>query len=85
MNISLTPELEKFITDRVQSGLYNSASEVVREALRLLQEEYLLQEIKLAGLKREIQKGRESGSSKELDIEDVVSRGKKRLADKPTS
>lgn len=85
MNISLTPELEKFITDRVQSGLYNSASEVVREALRLLQEEYLLKEIKLAELKREIQKGRESGSFKELDIEDVVSRGKKRLADKPTS
>jgi antitoxin ParD1/3/4 len=85
MNISLTPELEKFITDRVQSGLYNSASEVVREALRLLQEEYLLKEIKLAELKREIQKGRESGSSKELDIEDVVSQGKKRLADKSTS
>jgi antitoxin ParD1/3/4 len=57
----------------------------VREALRLLQEEYMLKEIKLAELKREIQKGRESGSSKELDIEDVVSRGKKRLADKPTS
>jgi hypothetical protein len=45
----------------------------------------MLKEIKLAELKREIQKGRESGSSKELDIEDVVSQGKKRLADKPTS
>jgi antitoxin ParD1/3/4 len=60
-----------------------SANEVVREALRLLQEEYMLKEIKLAELKREIQKGRESGSSKELD-EDVVSRGKKRLASKRT-
>jgi Arc/MetJ-type ribon-helix-helix transcriptional regulator len=58
---------------------------VVREALRLLQEEYMLKEIKLAELKKKIQKGRESGSSKELDIEDVVSRGKKRLAAKPTS
>jgi antitoxin ParD1/3/4 len=57
----------------------------MREALRLLQEEHVLKEIKLAELKREIQKGRESGSSKELDIEDVVSRGKKRLADKRTS
>ncbi len=36
MNVSLTPELEKFIRDRVASGLYNNASEVVREALRLL-------------------------------------------------
>jgi antitoxin ParD1/3/4 len=36
MNISLTPQLEKLVNDRVKSGLYTSASEVVREALRLL-------------------------------------------------
>jgi antitoxin ParD1/3/4 len=85
MNISLTPELEKFITDRVQSGMCHSASEVVQETLRLLQEEHVIKEIKLAELKREIQKGRESGLSKELDIEEVVSWGKKRLASKRTS
>lgn len=33
MNISLTPELEKFVNAKVKSGRYNSASEVVREAL----------------------------------------------------
>ena len=38
MNVSLTPELEKFVSGKVQSGRYNSASEVVREALRLLEE-----------------------------------------------
>jgi len=38
MNVSLTPELEKFVNDKVGSGRYNSASEVVREALRLLEE-----------------------------------------------
>jgi antitoxin ParD1/3/4 len=38
MNVSLTPELEKFVTTKVESGRYNSASEVVREALRLLEE-----------------------------------------------
>jgi antitoxin ParD1/3/4 len=38
MNISLTPELEKFVSNKVESGRYNSASEVVREALRLLEE-----------------------------------------------
>ena len=39
MNVSLTPELEKFVTDKVESGLYNNASEVVRASLRLLKEE----------------------------------------------
>jgi putative addiction module CopG family antidote len=34
MNVSLTPELEKFVSAKVESGRYNSASEVVREALR---------------------------------------------------
>jgi antitoxin ParD1/3/4 len=38
MNVSLTPELEKFVYNKVQAGRYNSASEVVREALRLLEE-----------------------------------------------
>ena len=36
MNISLTPELEKYINEKVDSGLYTSASEVVRESLRLM-------------------------------------------------
>ena len=38
MNVSLTPELEKFVVSKVESGLYNNASEVVRESLRLLKE-----------------------------------------------
>ncbi len=36
MNVSLTPKLEEFIREKVSSGLYNNASEVVREALRLM-------------------------------------------------
>jgi len=36
MNVSLTPELEKYIRRKVATGLYNNASEVIREALRLL-------------------------------------------------
>ena len=38
MNVSLTPKLEKLVQAKVDSGRYNSASEVVREALRLLEE-----------------------------------------------
>ena len=38
MNVSLTPELERFVQAKVESGRYNSASEVVRESLRLLEE-----------------------------------------------
>jgi len=38
MNVSLTPELEKFLNDKVQSGMYSSASEVIQDALQLMQE-----------------------------------------------
>jgi antitoxin ParD1/3/4 len=36
MHVSLTPELEKMVKQKVDSGLYNNASEVIREALRLV-------------------------------------------------
>ena len=39
MNVSLTPELEKFVADTVATGRYSSASEVVRAALRILEED----------------------------------------------
>jgi len=38
MNVSLTPKLQKFVHAKVENGRYNSASEVVREALRLFEE-----------------------------------------------
>ncbi len=57
MNVSLTPELETLVNDKVKSGDYNSASEVVREALRLLKEQDQLKELHREELRREIQKG----------------------------
>ena len=57
MNVSLTPELEMLVNDKVKSGDYNSASEVVREALRLLKEQDQLKELHREELRREIQKG----------------------------
>jgi len=57
MNVSLTPELERVVTFKVETGLYNSASEVVREGLRLLQQRDEMREMKLQALRKEIQKG----------------------------
>jgi antitoxin ParD1/3/4 len=55
MNVSLTPELEKMVAEKVQSGMYNSASEVVRAGLRLLQEQDEARRLKLEALRRDIQ------------------------------
>jgi antitoxin ParD1/3/4 len=57
MNVSLTPELEKLVNEKVKSGLYNSASEVIREGLRLLQEQDELKRIRRDELRREIMLG----------------------------
>ena len=57
MNVSLTPELERLIHDRVKSGRYHSASEVVREALRLLEEREELRRLRLAEMRSKIAAG----------------------------
>ena len=54
MNVSLTPELEQFIDVKVGSGRYNSASEVVREALRLLEEHDQARSAQIAAFNREL-------------------------------
>jgi antitoxin ParD1/3/4 len=54
MNVSLTPELESFVNTKVQSGRYNSASEVVREALRLLEEQEQVRQAHLTAFRQEI-------------------------------
>jgi antitoxin ParD1/3/4 len=66
MSISLTPELEQLIHKKVESGLYLSASEVVREALRLLEERDRLNAMKLEELRREIQIGIDQADRGEL-------------------
>jgi antitoxin ParD1/3/4 len=81
MNVSLTPELEKFVSDHVRSGRYASASEVIREALRLLEEGN-----RLKRLQRDIHLGIEQldrGRSRRFDgraIARIKKSGIKRLA-----
>ncbi|MBI3695723.1 MAG: type II toxin-antitoxin system ParD family antitoxin [Acidobacteria bacterium] len=85
MNVSLTPELEKLVNQKVGSGLYNSASEVVREALRLLKEQDEIKRSRLEVLRKEIAVGLEQldrGRSKPLDkalVERIKARGLKRV------
>lgn len=57
MNVSLSPELELLIEQKVKSGMYNSASEVIRAGLRLLQEQDELKQVRLHELKLEVRKG----------------------------
>lgn len=71
MNVSLTPELEKFVDEKVKSGLYNSASEVVRESLRLLRREDEIEQLQLEELRREIKnsiKQMDDGQGVPLDV-----------------
>lgn len=59
MNVSLTPELEAYINAKVESGLYASASEVVREALRLHQGHDPVTGLPVSQIQEMIQKGLE--------------------------
>lgn len=57
MNVSLTPELERYINDKVESGRYRSASEVVRESVRMLQRADEERTARLEALRRDIHEG----------------------------
>ena len=61
-NVSLTKELDAFVTSRVEGGLYANASEVMRTALRLLEKEEREYEEKLAALRAAIAEGDAGGS-----------------------
>jgi antitoxin ParD1/3/4 len=78
MDISLTSQLEKVVKEKVASGLYNSASEVVGEALRLLDDHDRLQQIKLERLRNDIREGLDSGKSASLDMEAIKAEARKR-------
>jgi len=67
MNVSLTPELEKFVSAKVSAGRYNSASEVVREALRLLEESDRVRAHQLKEFNQEL-----GNRLLALDVEDKV-------------
>ncbi|MGD0367052.1 MAG: type II toxin-antitoxin system ParD family antitoxin [Acidobacteriaceae bacterium] len=60
-NVNLTRELDQFVIERVESGRYENASEVVRTALRTLEREEQEYEAKLAALRQAIDEGDRGG------------------------
>lgn len=85
MNVSLTKELENFINELVESGMYFSASEVVREGLRLLKETNDMKRAKFEQLKADILQGFEEskrGESSPLDVDEIIAEGDRRIRKK---
>ena len=76
MHISLTPELENIVKMKVESGLYNNASEVVREALRKVYADDEVRKLKLEHLRDAIQIGLDQanrGEFSDRSISDIIS------------
>ena len=86
MNVSLTPQLEKLIHKEIKCGRYSSASEVVRDALRLLSDRKKQRERKLEELRRDLQVGIDQldrGEGIPFDdklVERIKREGRRRLA-----
>lgn len=66
MNVSLTPELEKLVAEKLKTGHYSSASEVIREGLRLLIEADRLKRERIESLRRDIAVGLDQANRGEL-------------------
>lgn len=83
MTVLLPSELEELVNAQVRSGQYDSVGEVIREGLRLLEEQDILRQIKLERLRRDIQIGLDAESRGEvapLDVEAILAEGRRLLA-----
>jgi len=89
LNVNLTPQLEELVRRKVSSGRYNSASEVVREALRLMEAHDRandqLQSLKLEQLRRDIREGLNSGPAEPWSVAEMKREGRKRLSSRHSS
>jgi len=80
MNISLTPELEQFVNTKVNSGMYTSASEVIRESLRLLHTYEDLQTHRIKQLNDAIDVGlTQLNANNKISAKDSYNRLKKKI------
>lgn len=76
MKINLTSHLEEMVRQKVVSGLYTSASEVVQEALRLMDEKDQLEIAKVNQLRADVQEGLSSGPATEWNPADLKAAGR---------
>ena len=77
-----TPQLEARVRQRVESGMYGSASEVIREALRLFEAYEQVKTAKLDSLRQDIAAGlndAKSGRAKEIDFASLKQQGRQLL------
>jgi antitoxin ParD1/3/4 len=72
MNVHLTPELEQLVQNKVKSGRYNSASEVILEALRLLEQRDEVFTLRKDEIRKQIEEGWQSAKRGELANGDEV-------------
>ncbi len=72
INVNLTPYLKEFVEEKIGSGRYNNVSEVVREALRLMEERDQLRAATLRDLRAAIDEGERSGDAMPLDVEQII-------------
>ena len=82
MNLLLTTEQRNYLNRKMETGTYASESDVIRDALRLMEDRDVMQEKKLEVLRCEIQKGIDSidrGEGRPLDIEAIKARGRAML------
>lgn len=85
VNVSLTPELEQYVEQKLQTGAYNDSSAVMREALELLKERDEHRQAKLEELRRDIAIGLDQlarGESGPLDIEAIIADAQTRFANR---
>ena len=83
MKVSLTPELERLVADKVDGGRYASASEVVREALRLLEERDQDRNAKLEALRAKVAVGiadLDAGRFSDATADDIKRRAREMFA-----
>jgi antitoxin ParD1/3/4 len=77
---TLGERFEGFVRQLVESGRYASASEVMRDGLRLLEERESLREAKIAALRKDITEGLESGPSEPMNMGDILQEARQNLA-----
>jgi antitoxin ParD1/3/4 len=76
MHISLTPELKKIVKEKVESGMYGNASEVIRDAIRQMNRyEQLFHDLRRERLLQVLEEGEKSGIS-DLTVSDIVEQEK---------